>query len=173
MDRSVQPHRLVPPTSDSSELDRVELFAVAEGLALSARWWPGMDRPTRRIWKLMVASESFEAWVIAWPPGGAITLHDHGHSVGAVVVASGELEETAVAEGADGGLGIATTVLPPGAAITFGATHIHDVVNQGIVPAISVHVYSPRLTAMTYYEITDGRLEPGQTIRYRLGEAIL
>lgn len=164
--------RLLHPAADPSFLGVGELLAIAEGLAVSAHSWPGMDRPTRRIWDVMVASDTFEAWVIAWPPGGAIELHDHGGSSGAIVVASGELTETTVTERTDGQANTETTVLPAGMSTTFAAPHIHDMVNLGAVPAISVHAYSPRLTEMTHYDMADGRLVTGPTVRYRFGAAI-
>lgn len=160
------------PAAAPPPIGTAELLAIAEGLAVSAPGWPGMDRPTRRVWDIMVASDTFEAWVIAWPPGGAIELHDHGGSSGAVVVAGGELVETTVTEGPDGSAETEAAVLPAGARTAFQAPHIHDLVNLGEVPAISVHVYAPRLTAMTHYDITEGRLVTGPTMRYRFGAAI-
>ena len=164
--------RLLHPAADPAFLGVDELLAIAEGLAVSAHWWPGMDRPTRRIWDVMVASDTFEAWVIGWPPGDAIELHDHGGSSGAIVVASGELTETTVTERADGLADTETGVLRAGMSTTFAAPHVHDMVNLGAVPAISVHAYSPRLTEMTHYDLADGRLITGHTVRYRLGAAI-
>ena len=82
--------------TDSIELDPSTLLAIARGLADSAQHWPGMGTPSHRVWDLMVASPDFEAWVIGWPPGGAIELHDHGESSGAVVVAQGGLLEVVV-----------------------------------------------------------------------------
>jgi predicted metal-dependent enzyme (double-stranded beta helix superfamily) len=120
----------------------------------------------------MVASPDFEAWLIAWPPGGVIELHDHGNAAGAVVVVSGELVETAMTQHSGGGVEAHTTVLSTGACVSFGASHVHDIVNLGTAPAMSVHVYAPRLTAMTFYEMSDGQLESGRTVRYRLGEVI-
>ncbi|HWD52646.1 MAG TPA: cysteine dioxygenase family protein [Acidimicrobiales bacterium] len=164
--------RLLHPASDRSFLEVAELRAVAEGLAVSAIAWPGMNHPTRRVWDIMVASDAFEAWVIAWPPGGAIELHDHGESSGAVVVASGELTETKVTRDSDGLVQMETTVLPAGAGTTFEPPNVHDLVNGGTVPAISVHTYAPRLTAMTHYDMANRRLVPGRTVRYRLGAPI-
>src|ERR1700677_3331260 len=83
---------------------RQELLAMAEGMAVRARHWPGLAASTTRRWELLASSETFEAWVIGWPPGGTIELHDHGDSAGAVVVASGELVETLVTENVDGSL---------------------------------------------------------------------
>lgn len=157
---------------ESRPIDLTDLLTVARGLVRSARRWPGMSQPVRRRWDLMMASETFEAWVIGWPPGGAIELHDHGCSSGAVVVASGELVETVVADRGRGLIATETAVIPTLGSVTFGTSHVHDIVNMGTTPAISVHVYAPRLTSMTYYEIKAGHLEAGRTIRYHLEAAI-
>jgi hypothetical protein len=44
---------------------------------------------------------------------------------------------------------------------------VHDVVNTAAEPAVSLHVYGPRLEAMTYYRIDDqsGRLIPDRLER--------
>ncbi len=140
------------------------LAAMAMRLAVRAESWPGMTQPRCRQWHLIAASDAFEAWVITWPPGGAIELHDHGGSAGAVVVAAGELRETSVVSRPSRDVVLETN--------TIGGRHIHDVVNSGDVPAISVHVYAPRLTSMTYYRMTQDLLEPGATLHYRLGQAV-
>ena len=46
----------------------------------------------------------------------------------------------------------------------FGAHHVHDVRNSsaGSV-AVSVHAYSPPLSAMTRYDLTPGGLVPSRT----------
>lgn len=158
--------------TDTIELDPSTLLAIARGLADSAQHWPGMGNPSHRVWDLMVASPDFEAWVIGWPPGGAIEPHDHGESSGAVVVAQGELLEVVVTQDVRGALATTSRVLPSPASITFGMAHVHEIVNPGPGPALSVHVYAPRLTAMTYYEISNDLLEAKATIRSELGTAI-
>ena len=46
-----------------------------------------------------------------------------------------------------------------GRSVGFTAGHVHDVVNERVEPAVSVHAYSPPLTAMSYYPVrADGRL---------------
>jgi hypothetical protein len=148
-----------------------ELLGIALGLATRAPSWPGMARPDRRRWNLMAASDAIEAWVIAWPPGGAIELHDHGGAAGAVVVAVGELVETSVVSQPSGGVALRTTTIGVGGSLRFAGHHVHDIVNLGHVPAISVHVYAPRLTSMTYYRMADGVLESGATVHYLSGAA--
>ena len=58
-----------------------------------------------------------------------------------------------------------------GESVAFGPDHVHDIVNSGAVPAVSLHVYGPRLEAMTYYRIDEesgrllpDRLEPVETL---------
>ena len=168
---SVTATRFLPPATVPLNLGEAELQTIAEGLARTAHWWPLEDRPTRGGRDLMVVSEDFEAWVMAWPPGGAIELHDHGDAVGAVVVAKGELVVTSV-DGVGGAMETDAEVLGPGSSMSFGSGHVHDMRNMAANPAISVHVYAPRLTSATFYEIVEGRLEALRTTRYRLGEII-
>jgi hypothetical protein len=41
---------------------------------------------------------------------------------------------------------------------SFGGRHLHDVSNVGATPAVSVHAYSPPLTAMRRYEMAPSGL---------------
>ena len=52
----------------------------------------------------------------------------------------------------------------PGRSRAFGPHHVHDVRNSsaGSV-AVSVHAYSPPLSAMTRYDLTPGGLVPSRT----------
>lgn len=168
---SVTATRFLHPAAIPLKLGEVELQTIAEGLARTAHWWPAEDGPTRGGCDLMVVSEDFEAWVVAWPPGGVIELHDHGEAIGAVVVAKGELVATSVS-GVGDVFETDAAVLGTGSSMSFGAGHAHDIRNVTADPAISVHVYAPRLTSATFYEIVDGRLEALRTTRYRLGEII-
>jgi hypothetical protein len=131
-----------------------------------------MTGPAERCWDLLASSDEFEAWIIAWPSGGAVELHDHGDSAGAVVVVAGALVETRIVPAADGTAGTSTHALPVGASVSFGRRHVHDIVNLGPGPATSVHVYAPRLTSMTYYRRDRDRLEVERTVRYHLGTEV-
>jgi predicted metal-dependent enzyme (double-stranded beta helix superfamily) len=145
---------------------------MAEGLALPALRWPGMVGLTTRRWELLAASDSFEAWVIGWPPGGTIALHDHGDSAGAVAVAQGELVETLVAEDFHGTVSTTSRTMAAGMSWSMSRRHVHDVVNHSSSPAVSVHVYAPRLTSMTNYRIDGGVLVAEETVHYRLGDVV-
>jgi hypothetical protein len=36
---------------------------------------------------------------------------------------------------------------------SFGARHIHEVINRGVEPAVSLHVYAPSLVEMQQYQV--------------------
>jgi hypothetical protein len=126
-------------------IDPAVLDLVARGLACGVDHHvaPGNDRR----WVHLLETEEYDAWLIAWPPGTGLGLHDHGGSGAAVCVVSGVLVERHV----DGlHRELRTRVLRSGDGITFGADHVHSVENSGDVEALSVHVYSPPLRAMGY-----------------------
>ena len=128
---------------------------VARELADSPEtWWPRVRRDTGRRWFVPLLEEpDFEAWLLGWPVGEGIELHDHGPSSGALVVVEGTLIETYLAPGWVRPSGrLRHRRLPEGSLVAFGADHIHDVVNGGESQALSIHVYSPRLRSMTFYE---------------------
>lgn len=147
-----------------------DLLEVAEGLARSADSWPGLDDPVERCWRTVAVTPRFEAWVVAWPVGGAIELHDHGRSAGAVVVATGGLVETSLHPDGAGGLDVRSTPVRAGGHVLFGPGHVHDMLNVGPGPALSVHVYTPSLRSMTFFDRggPDG-LVPVRTEHYRDG----
>ena len=143
---------------------RVDFRAIAEGFAVSAPAVPELQNLTERTWILLAVTDLFEAWAIGWPPGGTIELHDHGPSGGAVVVAAGALVESSMRPSPKGVALIGNHYIGTGQHRRFGPGYIHDLSNEGQEQAISVHVYGPRLTTMTYYELSgQGRLEVVRT----------
>ena len=101
--------------------------------------------------------DELDIWLISWVPDRSTELHDHGGSLGALTVVSGALRETRW----DGG-GLRRRRLSAGDQAAFPLGWVHDVVwapERGIsapdVPTLSVHAYSPPLTAMSFYDVTD------------------
>lgn len=170
-----------PPASfegqESSRIGKVpgpdELVDIAEGLAGVAAEWPRIAGLAHRQCELMVASDTLEAWVITWPPGGSIELHDHGGSWGAVSVVAGELVETSVAQTYSGELALRTRMLRQDSMIRIADHHLHDIANVSGAEALSVHVYAPRLTSMSYYRIDGATLEVSHTVEYQFGEVVI
>ncbi len=132
---------------------KVDLLAIAEGFAVAAPFITELHNPAERRWVLLAVTDLFEAWAIGWPHGGTIEFHDHGPSSGALVVASGTLAETTVRSSARGATVIGTRTLGAGDHRRFAPGYVHDLTNDGEVQAVSVHVYGPRLSTMSYYRL--------------------
>jgi mannose-6-phosphate isomerase-like protein (cupin superfamily) len=130
-------------------------------------WWPRVHRAEGRRWyEPLLEGADFEAWLLGWPVGEGIELHDHGSSSGALIVVEGRLSETYVdaSEWVRPGARLHHRRLDEGDLVAFGPDHIHDVVNGGGRQALSIHVYSPRLRSMTFYENRSDRgLAPVRT----------
>jgi hypothetical protein len=159
--------RTAPDSSTASARPprrEVNLLAIAEGFSVSAAEIPELRDVLERRWVLLAATDLFEAWAIGWPPGGKIELHDHGHSSGAVVVARGSLTETWIRPTDHGVATVESHQLDTGESRTFGSHYVHDIVNDGPDQAVSVHVYGPKLTSMSYYRLSPtGRLQAVRT----------
>jgi hypothetical protein len=134
----------------------VGLLTAARELVPDATAWAAGWEPLVRTWQGLTSADGYEALAIAWPVDAAIDLHDHGDSAGAVVVVSGSLVETVVGHDDDGSLVASPRWMCAGDHVTFPAGHVHDIVNHGPGPAVSVHVYSPVLRSMTFFEPRDG-----------------
>ncbi|WP_244871718.1 cysteine dioxygenase family protein [Catellatospora sp. TT07R-123] len=136
-----------------------DFLQIARDLAARPGQWPVAVRfdPVQRWYHRLALHDDYEAWLLSWLPGQETDLHDHGGSAGAFTVVSGELTEHTVT-GGDGAARLAGTALTAGDGRRFGAHHLHQIANNGTVPAVSVHVYGPALRTMTRYRLHDGRL---------------
>ena len=107
-----------------------------------------------RTWRRLPAQSDAEVelWLITWPVGTSTGWHDHGSAGGAFTTLRGSLREYSW----NGSVHVRT--LDQGQGRHFDASHIHDVVNVGTEPAVSLHAYSPSLPAMTRYDLVRGRL---------------
>jgi hypothetical protein len=93
-------------------------------------------------------TDHYDVWLIGWGVDSRVELHDHGDSAGAISVVHGTLvEHTPRPAG-----GFRFYAITTGDLHTFDAGLRHDVLNEGPDAAMSVHVYSPPLTSMTYYD---------------------
>ena len=128
------------------------LLEVVNGLARDADTWRALARHDReqRWFVRLSANVRYDAWLIGWHAHQGVDLHDHGGSAGALYVVEGELLETSGRLDVEGGLH--ETSLTAGTALAFGEDHVHWVVNPTPQVATSIHVYSPPLTTMDFYE---------------------
>ena len=126
----------------SSKSSRARTSAVARGLV--------QHRPDERWFLRLSAHDGFDTWLIGWDSHQGVDLHDHGGSAGAFYVVDGELLETSTRRGdADA---YEEQRIRAGTARAFGPGHVHRVINPAAAVATSVHVYSPPLVSMDFYE---------------------
>jgi hypothetical protein len=130
----------------------VDVLDVLRELGRDAATWRALARhtPHERWYRRLSADDSLDVWLLGWDAHQGVDLHDHGGSSGGLLVLEGELLETATARDATDGL--VEHRLAEGTATAFGPGHVHWVVNASPAPATSVHVYSPPLRSMGFYE---------------------
>jgi Cysteine dioxygenase type I len=126
------------------------------------RLLPAGGIPANERWFARLHSEDdLDVWLISWVPGEPTELHDHSGSLGAMTLLSGALHESRWT-----GDRLRRRRLTAGDQAAFPLGWVHDVTWAPTVakapqsPTLSVHAYSPPLTAMSYYEIT-----PRNTLR--------
>ena len=113
-----------------------------------------------RCWTRIDGPAGVDVWVVTWLTFQGTDLHDHGRSSAAFTVVRGALHE--IRPGSDGRLRPRKFV--PGVVATIGPGQVHDVRNELVEPAVSIHAYSPRLTETTYYAWRDGVVAPVRTV---------
>ncbi|WP_133900899.1 cysteine dioxygenase [Actinophytocola oryzae] len=127
-----------------------ELRAMVRQTASSPEEWSTLVRFDlhERFYARLRRDDSVEVWLICWDIGQDTLLHDHGGSVGAFAVARGSLLED---YGAVHRTGLLTRRHAAGDAVGFGADYLHNMVNVGTEPTVSIHAYSPPLRSMNFY----------------------
>lgn len=120
---------------------RFDHLLPAGGLPTQGRWFTRLH-----------ADDDLDVWLISWVTGHTTELHDHGGSLGALTVLSGSLHELRW-----DGTGLRRRQLDAGDQAAFPLGWVHDVTAAADEwpETLSVHAYSPPLTAMSYYEVTD------------------
>lgn len=149
--------RTSTPTTPTASPATSALGTARQLAADDALWRPHLDfDPVARYYRRLLAGGDHEAWLLTWLPGQGTPWHDHGGSAGAFVVLQGALVERTARHGVVRGT---RRIHGRGASHAFGPEYVHRVTNEGSDPAVSLHVYAPRLAAMTDYEDRDGVLE--------------
>jgi hypothetical protein len=142
-----------------------QLRAATGAIASRRELWADLvvHDPGVRWYRPLYWSQACDVWLLCWLGGQGTDWHDHGGSSGSFGVADGSLiERYRVPSGR-----LARRRLGTGEAVAFGPGHVHDVAHGGEGPATSIHVYSPLLAVMTYYQPTDYGLIASETVVIR------
>jgi quercetin dioxygenase-like cupin family protein len=143
------PHLLPPVPQHPATV--AEFAGLARSVAADRDRWAPLVRydATARWYARLQAGPGYEVWLLSWLPGQGSGLHDHGRSSAVLTVLQGELRERALTA-----RGETVRRLAPGAQRAFAAGYVHEVVNDALEPAVTLHVYFPGLTRMTPYACT-------------------
>ncbi|KJY43129.1 cysteine dioxygenase [Streptomyces sp. NRRL B-1568] len=133
------PHLMPPPAAHPATV--AEFAGLARAVAADRAAWAHLVRydAVTRWYHRLRTGPGYEVWLLSWVPGQGSGLHDHGRSSGVLTVLEGELTERSTG---------ARRVLGAGAQRVFAPGYAHEVVNDSLEPAVSLHVYFPGLTEM-------------------------
>ncbi|MEU9652415.1 cysteine dioxygenase family protein [Streptomyces sp. NPDC048110] len=133
------PHLLQPPREHPATV--AEFAGLLRSLAADRTAWEHLVRydATTRWYHRLRTGPGYEVWLLSWVPGQGSGRHDHGPSSGVWTVLEGTLTEHTER---------GTRALRAGTQRVFAPGHVHEVVNDALEPAVSLHVYYPGLTEM-------------------------
>ncbi|MFI5664746.1 cysteine dioxygenase [Streptomyces sp. NPDC051684] len=152
------PHLLQPAREHPETV--AEFVGLARSIAADRSQWEHLveyDATTRWYHRLRTVPQAlesaragetpfgYEVWLLSWVPGQGSGRHDHGLSSGVLTLLEGKLTERT-----EGGV----RALGTGAQRVFAPGYVHEVVNDSLEPAVSLHVYFPGLTEMPMHTPT-------------------
>lgn len=142
-----------------------ELEEIARRIAAQPHLWQPLVRVDahQRRYELVYEDERMDAWVLSWMPGQGTGFHDHYISGVGLCVASGVVREDQMVYGGEH----LARQLRLGETRKGGPGYIHRVTHDEGEPAVTVHVYSPRLDWVGQYRLgEDGivrrQVQPGR-----------
>jgi quercetin dioxygenase-like cupin family protein len=118
-----------------------EFAGLARSIAADRSQWEHLVRydAGSRWYHRLRTGPGYEVWLLSWVPGQGSGPHDHGGSSGVLTVLDGALTEHTER---------GTRALGSGAQRAFAPGYVHEVVNDSLEPAVTLHVYYPGLTDM-------------------------
>jgi len=149
--------RLLHPSFriDTHALDADALHQIAAGLAQSQQPiemqdLDGPDAGTTARSRRLLATASYDVWLITWPPGSGLGAHDHGDARSVIHMVTGVLFEESIDRRRAGSL--RSRVLYVGDAAQSEPSVVHRIENRSGQDATSIHVYSPPLSTVTLFD---------------------
>jgi hypothetical protein len=135
------------------DLSRPALAELALELGREPLLWRHLVRfdPEERVFAELYRDVHLDVWLLCWLNQQDTGFHDHDLSSGAVYVPEGEHAEDRLLF-SDGGIREESRSRAAGSVFDFDAARIHCMRHPGGAPAVSIHLYSPALWRMGYYD---------------------
>jgi quercetin dioxygenase-like cupin family protein len=133
------PHLLQAPREHPVTV--AEFAGLARSIAADHSQWVHLVQydATSRWYHRLRTGPGYEVWLLSWVPGQGSGLHDHGRSSSVLTVLAGALTERTER---------GTRALSASAQRVFAPGYVHEVINDTLEPAVSLHIYYPGLTEM-------------------------
>ena len=130
-----------------------ELEDVARRIGERPELWEPLVRvdSERRRFELVYEDDRMDAWVLSWMPGQGTGFHDHYVSSVGLACVRGNVKEDWLRFGAPE----LEFRLRPGDTRRGGPGYIHRVQHATGEPAVTIHVYSPRLDEVGQYRVDE------------------
>ncbi|MBA2475737.1 MAG: cysteine dioxygenase family protein [Actinobacteria bacterium] len=151
-------HERVAP---GENLTRAQLAQLAVAVGHEPQFWSDRVRhdPNQRYFDQLYRDPNLDIWLICWLEAQDTGYHDHELSSGAVFVVEGALCEDYFHRDERGWISVRTRERAVGQVFDFDGSSIHGMRHaHASEPATSIHVYSPALWRMGYYEPSEGGL---------------
>ncbi|QES48552.1 cysteine dioxygenase [Streptomyces venezuelae] len=144
------PHLLQPAREHPATV--AEFAGLAREIAANRAEWEHLVEydATSRWYHRLRTGPGYEVWLLSWVPGQGSGRHDHGPSSGVLTVLDGTLSEHST-RGA--------LALGAGSQRVFAPGYAHEVVNDSLDGAVSLHIYFPGLTEMPMHRCSPADLE--------------
>jgi predicted metal-dependent enzyme (double-stranded beta helix superfamily) len=128
------------------------LRAIAAGFAqVQPPVPPSGDDPSLPRSVRLLATAYYDVWLITWPDGSGLEPHDHGGVRSVLHVVDGTLIEI---------VGDHVEQEPPwarilrqGQTVWARPSFVHDLANRSGADATTLHVYSPPLTEISFFDL--------------------
>jgi mannose-6-phosphate isomerase-like protein (cupin superfamily) len=134
-------------------LSAEELEEIATAIAERPEMWQPLVRADtfHRRYELLYEDGRMDAWVLSWMPGQGTGFHDHAASDVGICCAQGSVREALLRSGTPE----VELDVDVGDRRRGGAGYVHRVRHGGGEPAVTIHVYSPRLDEVGQYRVDE------------------
>ena len=134
-------------------LAAAELEDIASAIGDKPELWQPLTRAdsTHRRYELLYEDHRMDAWVLSWMPGQSTGFHDHAVSAVGICCVQGSVREALLRSG-DAEVEREVQV---GDRRRGDPGYIHRVRHGYGEPAVTIHVYSPRLEEVGQYRVDE------------------
>jgi hypothetical protein len=145
-----------------ARVTRALLEDVVERVACRPDLWEPLvaQDPTGVHWERVAVPEDVEVFVVTWPTFTDTRLHSHDGAASAFVPVRGVVTEVRP----DERLRLVPRKFVPGVTGVLDGYDVHELQNEHVEVAVSIHAFSPRLRSVTWWERQGDAFVPSASV---------